>query len=92
MVLRLKDGSKKSGRTRGLVSRVGVAKVKNGVLHIVAPLRESVLKLPKQHQNLQQVRKDPESDKKISSDNLQENPEESNQLEGEKNHDGKNEN
>jgi hypothetical protein len=83
--------------------RVAVARVKNGVLHIVAPLRESVLKLPKQHQNLQQVRKDPESDKKISSDNLesdkkissdnlQENPEESNQLEGEKNHDGKNEN
>ena len=72
--------------------RVAVARVKNGVLHIVAPLRESVLKLPKQHQSLQQVRKDPESDKKISSDNLQENPEELNQLEGEKNHDGKDEN
>jgi|TARA_R100001509_G_scaffold132374_1_gene85833 hypothetical protein len=72
--------------------RVAVARVKNGVLHIVAPLRESVLKLPKQHQNLQQVKRDPESDKRINSDNLQENPEESNQLEGEKRNDGKNEN
>jgi hypothetical protein len=38
------------------------------------------------------VKRDPESDKRINSDNLQENPEESNQLEGEKRNDGKNEN
>ena len=56
--------------------RVAVARVKNGVLHIVAPLRESVLKLPKQQKNLQQAKKDLESNKKIDLDNRQENPEE----------------
>ena len=76
LVLLSNGGSKKTGRTFARGKPVADAKVKNGVLHIVAPLRESVLKLPKQHQNLPQVKKDPGSDKKTNSDNLQENPEE----------------
>jgi hypothetical protein len=56
--------------------RVAVARVKNGVLHIVAPLRESVLKLPKQPQNLQPQKKEVGLDKKTGLDSQQENPEE----------------
>ena len=42
-----KGGSKKNGRMYARGSRVGVARVKNGVLHIVAPPNVSVLKPPK---------------------------------------------
>ena len=34
-------GSRKSGKTHGRANRVGVAKVKNGALHIAAPLEVS---------------------------------------------------
>ena len=42
-----RGGSKKNGRMYARGSRVGVARVKNGVLHIVAPPNVSVLKPPK---------------------------------------------
>ena len=43
----LKDGSKKIGKTYARGKSVGVAKMKNGVLHIVAPLNVSPVKLLK---------------------------------------------
>lgn len=43
-----KDGSKRTGKTFPRGKRVGVAKVINGRLHIVAPPNVSPLKLPKQ--------------------------------------------
>jgi hypothetical protein len=44
LVLLSNGGSKKTGRTSARGKRVGVAKVKNGVLHIVAPLRGFLVK------------------------------------------------
>jgi len=72
--------------------RVAVARMKNGVLHIVAPLRESVPVPLKQFQNSHRKRKDQELIKRKSWVNQQENQEESNQSKGEKRHDEKNEN
>tara|TARA_B100000212_G_scaffold76542_1_gene54196 strand:+ start:3480 stop:3668 length:189 start_codon:yes stop_codon:yes gene_type:complete len=47
LVLLSNGGSKKSGRINARGNRVADAKVKNGVLHIVAPPRGFPLKLPK---------------------------------------------
>ena len=44
--------------TLGQARRVGVARVKNGVLHIVAPVRGYRQKPPKQLPNLQSRKKD----------------------------------
>ena len=43
----LKDGSKKIGKTYARGKSVGVAKMKNGVLHIVAPPNGLVKRLPR---------------------------------------------
>jgi len=72
----LSDGSKKTGKTFPRGKRVGVAKEKNGVLHIVAPPNASVLK----HQRLQarchpQI-KENESTRRNDSDSQQESQEE----------------
>jgi hypothetical protein len=48
----LKDGSKKIGKMYARGKRVGVAKVKNGVLHIVAPPNGLALKHQKHQVNL----------------------------------------
>jgi hypothetical protein len=46
----LKDGSKKIGKTYARGKHVGVAKMKNGVLHIVAPPNGLVKRLPRQQE------------------------------------------
>ena len=60
----LKDGSKKIGKTYAQGKSVGVAKVKNGVLHIVAPPNALVQKLPRQQVSCLQKKKEVELDKK----------------------------
>jgi|TARA_B000000532_G_scaffold229602_1_gene210094 hypothetical protein len=47
LVLLSNDGLKKTGRTFVRGKRVADAKVKNGVLHIVAPLRGFLARHPK---------------------------------------------
>ena len=47
LVLISNGGLRKNGRTFGLGSRVADAREKNGVLHIVAPPSECLLKPPK---------------------------------------------
>jgi hypothetical protein len=56
----LKDGSKKIGKTYQQGKRVGVAKVKNGVLHIVAPPSGLALKHQRQQVNLVYPKKEAE--------------------------------
>jgi hypothetical protein len=46
----LKDGSKKNGRMFAPGKRVGVARVRNGVLHIAAPPSVFLLRPLKHHQ------------------------------------------
>ena len=57
-------------------SHVGVRKVKNGVLHIVAPRRGYPVKLLKQPENCQPLRKDLGSRRRSVLDNPQGNQEE----------------
>jgi hypothetical protein len=47
LVLRLNDGSKRTGRMCARGRHVGEARVKNGALHIVAPLKGFLVKHPK---------------------------------------------
>ena len=47
LVLLSNGGSKKTGRTFARGKRVADAKVKNGVLHIVAPVRGFLARHPK---------------------------------------------
>jgi len=70
------DGSKRTGKTFPRGKRVGVGRVKNGVLHIAAPPNVSPLK----HQRLQvkchpQI-KENELTRRNDSDSQQENQEE----------------
>ena len=71
-----KDGSKRTGKTFPRGKRVGVGRVKNGVLHIAAPANGSVLK----HQRLQArchpQTKENELTRRNDSDSQQENQEE----------------
>ena len=57
-------------------NHVGVRKVKNGVLHIVAPRRGYPVKPLKQPENCQPLKRSPGSHRKNVLDNPQENQEE----------------
>jgi len=60
----------------GRGKRVAVARMKKGVLHIAAPLRESLPKHPKQYQNYLLQKKEQELVKRKDWGNPQESQEE----------------
>ena len=72
----LRDGSKKIGKTYARGRRVGVAKVKNGVLHIVAPPNALVQRLPRPLEKCPLPKKEKELTRKNDLDNQQESQEE----------------
>jgi len=71
-----RGGSKKSGRMFAPGKRVGVAKEKNGVLHIVAPPNVSVLKHQKLQARCHPQIKENELTRRNDSDSQQESQEE----------------
>ena len=60
LVLLSNGGSKKSGRINARGNRVADAKVKNGVLHIVAPQRGYLLKPQKLREKCQELKRQKE--------------------------------
>ena len=73
---RSKDGSRKTGRTFPRGKRVGVGRVKNGVLEIAAPPSVSLLKHPRLQARCHPQPKENELTKRNDLDNQQENQEE----------------
>mgnify|MGYP005987471217 CR=1 FL=1 len=63
-VLLSKGGLKKTGKTSERGRHVGVARVKKGVLHIVAPLKGFLVKHQKLPVSCQKAKKEVELDKK----------------------------
>ena len=63
-VLLSKGGSKKTGKTFARGRSVAEAKVKNGVLHIVAPVKGFLVKPLKPQASCHLVKKEVESDRK----------------------------
>tara|TARA_A100001035_G_C27762626_1_gene492019 strand:- start:124 stop:351 length:228 start_codon:yes stop_codon:yes gene_type:complete len=64
LVLLSKGGLKRTGRMFARGKNVGVAKVKNGVLHIVAPVKGFLQKHQKQQASCLQKKKEVELGKK----------------------------
>ena len=72
----LRDGSKKIGKTYARGRNVGVAKVRNGVLHIAVPPNALVQRLPRPLEKCLPPKKENELTRKNDLVNQQENQEE----------------